>query len=102
MARKLPVTARKIPKGTRKSDYEPEVIAEYERGKRRMYKANQRKREKHRGERQVTVVLGQDARAILTQLCRERGMSKATLLTHLLNKEHTHGIPQPVPSRVDG
>ena len=82
--RKLPRNAKHLIKGTRKADYEPEVIREYERDKNRQYREATRKRQRHAGIRDVTFALGKDARDRLDALSKERGVSKTKIITHLL------------------
>lgn len=82
--RRLPTHARRIPEGTTRADYEPEVVAEYDRNRWRRNKRNQRKRQRHKGFRDVNFFLGQEAREALTLLRKEAGMSGSKYITHLL------------------
>lgn len=82
--RKLPRNARRLPKGTSRDDYDPEVLREFDRSRWRHYKELHRKKLNHHGRREVTFALGKDARDTLARLQKDRGMSKSDIITHLL------------------
>jgi hypothetical protein len=79
----------KLPKGTRRKDYAPEVLAEFDRKRWRRVKAGVRKRKRFReGIRPVTFDLGKESRDIMRRLCKERGLTQSQLFTQLLEKEN--------------
>lgn len=84
----LPRNAKRLPKGTTKDDYEPEVIEAWQRDRWRQQKAKVRAKLRHRGLREVTFFLSKDARANLKHACKKLGVSKTELLTHLLEQFH--------------
>lgn len=101
--RKLPRNAKRLPKGTTRDDYEPEVIEAWERDRWRQRKEVHRNRQRHRGVRDVTFALCKDAREKLTQLCKTRGMSKTQVITHLILESHDVQVlpQQPEPDRPE-
>lgn len=84
--RKLPRNAKRLPKGTTKHDYDPEVYAQWKRDRWRQQKEASRKRAWHRGIRDTTFQLGKEARAILDRERKRVGMSKSRFITHLLEQ----------------
>lgn len=84
----LPRTAKRLPKGTTKHDYEPEVYEAWLRDRWRQKKAAARRRAQHRGFREVTFFLSKEARDNLTRMTKDTGMSKSKLLTTLLEQLH--------------
>lgn len=83
---KLPRNAKRLPKGTNKNDYDPEVYAEWKRDRNRQYKETSRKRARHRGLRDSTFQLNREAREILARESKAVGMSKTQFITHLLEQ----------------
>lgn len=88
----LPRNAKRLPKGTNRHDYEPEVFAQYVRDKARQYKAAHRRKQRHHGYRDVTFALSKIARENLTRMCKDVGMSKSQLLNYLLENHHVKSI----------
>ena|SRR3990167_368065 len=80
----IPTVARKLPKGTKRNDYEPEVLAEYDRNQRRRYKRKQRNRDRHIGKRDVTFTLDKNVREALKRLSKQAGVTKSALLAKLI------------------
>lgn len=88
----------RLPKGTKRDDYEPEVLAAFDRKRWRRVKAGVRKRKRHAGVADVLLTLDKDARDTLDRLCKEHGLSKSQVITQLL-KEHTHvQVPKESPA----
>lgn len=81
---KLPRNAKRLPKGTTKDDYDPEVYLAWKRDRGRQRQERYRRRARHRGIRDVTFQLGKDAREILDRSRKELGMSRSQFITTLL------------------
>lgn len=80
----LPRTAKRLPKGTNRHDYEPEVFEAWNRDRMRQRKARHRSLQRHRGYRDVTFALSKEARENLASVSKEVGMTRSTLLNTLL------------------
>lgn len=75
----------RIPKGTTRADYTPEALQEMDRNNWRVRKARQRKRQRHRGHREVTIPFGQAAwDEIDRRQDAEPGLTLQQLFTRLL------------------
>lgn len=84
--RKLPRNAKRLPKGTTRADYDPEVLQEWQRDRWRQRKEVQRKRQRHLGVRDKTFALSKESRETLKDLSRTLGMSETKVITYLLEK----------------
>lgn len=73
-----------MPKGTKRDDYEPEVLVEFDRESNRIRQAKYRRKQRHVGVHDVTIQLGKDARDKLERLCRTHGQSKAQAIKRLI------------------
>lgn len=101
----LPRSAKRIPKGRTKADYEPEVIRAYDLNLHRIRQERYRKRKRHAGHKDVTVLLAHTTRQLLTELAKLAGMSKTRYITHLIHtaaEEATHGRPTNEPAEAGG
>lgn len=81
----LPRNAKRLPKGARKADYEPEVIREYDLARHRIHQETYRKRLRHAGHKDATFMLSRPTRLLLAELAKLAGMSKARYVAHLIH-----------------
>lgn len=88
MPRRPHPKSTRLPKGTRRSDYEPEVLADFDRNRWALHKAARRKRQRHAGMRDVLLTLDRKSRDTLKRLSAERGCSKSQVITQLLEPHH--------------
>ena len=86
----IPTTARRLPAGTTRADYEPEVLAEYDRNRWRRNKRKHRNRKRHTGYLDTSFFLDRDTRAGLAQLAKAAGVTKSALIAQLV-KEKLNG-----------
>lgn len=84
----LPRKAKRLPKGTTRHDYEPEVFEAWQRDRWRQMQAVRRSRAKHRGWREATFFLSKEARDNLTRMAKATGLNKSQLLNQLLESLH--------------
>lgn len=80
----LPRRRTRLPKGTKRDDYEPEVLQEFDRERGRIHQARYRNKQRHVGIRDVTFLLDKDCRDKLERLCKMQGQSKSRVLAHLI------------------
>lgn len=86
----IPTTARRLPAGTTRADYEPEVLAEYDRNRWRRNKRKQRSRKRHVGYRDTSFFLSRETRDGIAELAKAAGVTRATLIAQLV-KEKLNG-----------
>lgn len=96
--RKLPRNAKRLPKGTTRHDYDPEVYAEWQRDRWHQRKEAQRKRRAHRGVKDYTIPLTKDAKAALDRLCERTGLLRGDLVSTLLVE--TDRVQTPVQDKT--
>lgn len=92
---RLPTNARRLPKGTTRDDYEPEVIAEYDRNRWRRHKRTHRLRKAHEGRKDVAFLLDTPSRTKLAALAEAAGTTQTAVIERLIKE-----APCPSTSRT--
>lgn len=86
---RLPTPIRRLPKGTGRDDYAPEVLEEYDRNRRRRNTRKYRSRQRHlKGVRDVSFALTKEARLALKALSANCKTSQTKFLNQLLLETH--------------